>query len=157
MGAGRSLAFSFQIEELATKSAPGPSPEDRNKGGLRHRRQAVDETHSHEIKFLCRTSNKKPHGAGHLAYSKPDPALPKIGARLQLTRRALDLTRFQMARVLGTDVATWGTYEAGVVRTPADQALKLSAYGITLDWVYQGRMTDLHPNIRAKIRQLATE
>ena len=91
-----------------------------------------------------------------MAYSKPDPALPKIGARLQLTRRALDLTRFQMARVLGTDMATWGTYEAGVVRIPADQALKLSAYGISLDWVYKGRMTDLHPNIRAKIRQLAS-
>jgi transcriptional regulator with XRE-family HTH domain len=91
-----------------------------------------------------------------LAYTKPDPALPKIGARLELTRRALDLTRFQMARVLGTDMATWGTYEAGVVRIPADQALKLSAYGIPLDWVYQGRMTDLNPNIRAKIRQLAS-
>jgi transcriptional regulator with XRE-family HTH domain len=90
-------------------------------------------------------------------YRKPDPALPKLGARLSLTRRALDLTRFQMAQLLGTDMATWGTYEAGVVRIPADQALKLSAYGIPLDWVYQGRMTDLHPNIRAKIRQLATE
>src|SRR3954463_11481539 len=51
MGAGRSLAFSIQIEELATKSEPSPSPEDRNKGGLRHRRQAVDETQSREISF----------------------------------------------------------------------------------------------------------
>ena len=39
-----------------------------------------------------------------MAYRKPDPALPKIGARLELTRRALALTRFQMARVLGTDL-----------------------------------------------------
>jgi hypothetical protein len=91
-----------------------------------------------------------------LAYTKPDPALPTIGARLELTRRALDLTRFQMARVLGTDMATWGTCEAGVVRIPVEQALKLSAYGIPLDWVYQGRMADLHPHIRAKIRQLAS-
>jgi hypothetical protein len=30
--------------------------------------------------------------------TKPDPTLPKIGARLALTRRALSLTRFQMAR-----------------------------------------------------------
>jgi transcriptional regulator with XRE-family HTH domain len=87
-------------------------------------------------------------------YRKPDPALPKLGARLSLTRRALDLTRFQMAQLLGTDMATWGTYEAGVVRIPADQALKLSAYGI--DWVYQGGMADLHQHIRAKIRQLAS-
>ena len=91
-----------------------------------------------------------------MPYRKPDPALPKLGARLSLTRRALDLTRFQMAQLLGTDMATWGTYEAGVVRIPADQALKLSAYGIPLDWVYQGRMADLHPHIRAKIRQLAS-
>jgi transcriptional regulator with XRE-family HTH domain len=88
-----------------------------------------------------------------LAYTKPDPALPKIGARLELTRRALDLTRFQMARVLGTDMATWGTYEAGVVRIPADQALKLSAYGVPLDWIYRGKTTDLHPDIREKIRE----
>jgi hypothetical protein len=79
--------------------------------------------------FLCRTSDR----SRHLAYTKPDPALPKIGARLELTRRALDLTRFQMARLLGTDVAMWGTYEAGLARIPAEQALKLSPYGIPLD------------------------
>ena len=33
-----------------------------------------------------------------MAYRKPDPALPKVGARLALTRQALDLTRFQMAQ-----------------------------------------------------------
>jgi hypothetical protein len=72
---------------------------------------------------------------------------------LALTRRALDLTRFQMAQLLGTDVPTWGTYEAGLERIPADQALKLSAYGIPLEWIYDGRMTNLHPHLRAKIRK----
>ena len=91
-----------------------------------------------------------------MAYTKPDPTLPKIGARLALTRRALDLTRFQMARLLGTDMATWGTYEAGLARIPVDQALKLSAYGIPLDWVYQGRMANLNPHVRTKIRQFAS-
>jgi transcriptional regulator with XRE-family HTH domain len=91
-----------------------------------------------------------------LAHRKPDPTLPKIGARLALTRRALDLTRFQMARLLGTDTSTWGTYEAGLQRIPADQALKLSAYGIPLDWVYDGKVANLHPHIREKIRQLAS-
>ena len=57
---------------------------------------------------------------------------------------ALTLTRFQMARLLGTDVPTWSTYEAGLARIPADQALKLSAYGIPLEWIYDGRMTNLH-------------
>ena len=90
-----------------------------------------------------------------MAYRTPDPALPKLGARLALTRRALDLTGFQMARVLGTDTATWGTYEAGLKRIPPDQALKLSAYGISLEWIYDGRMKNLHPHIRDKISQLA--
>jgi hypothetical protein len=45
---------------------------------------------------------------------------------LALTRRALSLTRFQMAQLLGTDMPTWGTYK----RIRADQALKLCAYGI---------------------------
>jgi transcriptional regulator with XRE-family HTH domain len=92
-----------------------------------------------------------------LADTKPDPTLPHIGTRLALTRRALTLTRFQMARLIGTDMPTWGTYEAGLQRIPVDRALKLSTYGIPLDWVYHGRMTDLHPHIRAKIRQLQAE
>ena len=74
-----------------------------------------------------------------------------------LTRRALGLTRFQMAQLLGTDMPTWGTYEAGLQRIPADQALKLSAYGIPLDWVYDGRVANLHPHIRVKIRELQSD
>jgi hypothetical protein len=59
-------------------------------------------------------------------------------------------------RALGTDMPTWGIYEAGLARIPVEQALKLSAYGIPLDWIYRGRMTDLHPHISAKIRQLGS-
>ena len=90
-----------------------------------------------------------------MPYRKPDPALPKLGARLSLTRRALDLTRFQMAQLLGTDMPTWGTYEDGLVRIPPDEALKLAPYGIRLDWIYDGRTENLPPHIRTKIRQLA--
>jgi hypothetical protein len=41
---------------------------------------------------------------------------------------------------------------AHLARIPAEQALKLFAYGIPLDWVYQGNMANLPPHIRAKIR-----
>src|SRR4051812_34152904 len=68
-----------------------------------------------------------------------------------LTRRALDLTPFEMAQLLGTDTPTWETYEAGTQRIPPDQALKLSAYGIPLEWIYDGRMKNLHSHVRAKI------
>ena len=78
------------------------------------------------------------------------PSHNQIGRRLELARRALDLTQFQMARLLGTDMATWGTYEAGLERIPPEQAVKLSAYGIPLDWIYRGRTTNLPTHIRAE-------
>lgn len=43
-------------------------------------------------------------------------SLSEIAGRLALTRRVLDLTRFQMARLLGADMPTWGAYEAGLER-----------------------------------------
>ena len=46
---------------------------------------------------------------------------------------------------------------AGLARIPVEQALKLSTYGISLDWVYQGRMANLHPHIRTKIRELQSD
>ena len=116
--------------------------------GSRHRRQATDETPSREVGFCV----EYPTGAA-VPYRKPDPALPKLGARLALTRRALDLTRFQMAQLLGTDMPTWGTYEDGLVRIPPDEALKLAPYGIPLNWIYEGKMANLPPHIRAKIRE----
>jgi hypothetical protein len=117
-------------------------------------RQATDETLS-RVGFS--NIRQEPDGAGHLMYRKPDPTLPEIGAHLALTRRALGLTRFQMARLLGTDMPTWGTYEAGLQRIRVDRALKLSAYGIPLEWVYQGKTTNLHPQIGAKIRELQAD
>ena len=85
-----------------------------------------------------------------MAYRKPDPALPKIGARLA----GATSPNFQMATLVGTETSTWGTYEAGLARIPPDQALKLSPYGIPLDWIYDGKMAKLLPHIRTKIRQL---
>ena len=55
-------------------------------------------------------------------------------------------------QLLGTDMPTWGTYEDGLVRMPPDEALKLAAQGIPLNWIYDGKMTNLPPHIRAKIR-----
>ena len=63
-----------------------------------------------------------------MPYRKPDPALPKVGARL-----ALPTSLITKPQLLGTDMPTWGTYEAGRARIPPDQALKLSPYGIPLN------------------------
>ena len=57
-----------------------------------------------------------------VAYKNPNhPLIDR--APLEHTRRALDLTQFQMAR-LGTNMATWGTYEAGLKRIPPEQAVR---------------------------------
>ena len=84
---------------------------------------------------------------GRSSAAVPDP-VPKLGARLALTRRALDLTRFQMAQLLGTDMPTWGTYEDGLVRMPPDEALKLAPHGIPLNWIYEGKMMNCPPHSR---------
>jgi hypothetical protein len=76
---------------------------------------------------------------------------------LDLARRALTLTRFQIAQLLGTNMATWGTYEAGLVRIPPEQARKLCAYGVPLDWIYGGTTTGLHPDNREKFVQSGTD
>ena len=53
-----------QIDEACRlTSKPSPSPEDRNKGGLRHRRQATDETLRQAVGFCLR---EEPDGAGTL-------------------------------------------------------------------------------------------
>ena len=66
------------------------------------------------------------------------------GADVVHNLRALDRER---SRMVG---------EAGRRRIPMKHALKLSPYGIPLDWIYQGQVTNLHPHIRDKIRELAS-
>ena len=43
------------------------------------------------------------------------------------------------------------------MRIPPDEALKLAPHGIPLNWIYEGKMTNLPPHIRAKIRELQRE
>ena len=77
----------------------------------------------------------------------------EIGARLVLTRKALNYTQARMAGLMGAAGQTLAAYEAGRRRIPMKHALKLCPYGIPLDWIYQGQMANLHPHIRAKIRR----
>ena len=76
----------------------------------------------------------------------PNPnSRTEIGARLVLTRTALDYTQATMAGLMGVDGQTLAAYEAGRRRIPMKQALKLCPYGIPLDWIYQGQMANAHP------------
>ena len=70
-------------------------------------------------------------------------SLSEIAGRLALTRRVLDLTRFQLARLLGADMPARGAYEAGLERIPADQAAQaLRRPGIQ---TWANRVADLRP------------
>ena len=70
----------------------------------------------------------------------PNPnSRTEIGARLVLTRKALDYTQATMAGLMGVDGQTLAAYEAGRWRIPMKHALKLCPYGIPLDWIYQGK------------------
>ena len=87
----------------------------------------------------------------------PNPnSRTEIGARLVLTRKALDYTQATMAGLMGIDGQTLAAYEAGRRRIPMKHALKLCPYGIPLDWIYQGQVANLHPHIRDKILELAS-
>ena len=120
-------------------------------------RQATDETSSREVGFqvehptdriVSRTER------GHLVDTMPNPnSRTEIGARLVLTRKALDYTQATMAGLMGVDGQTLAAYEAGRRRIPMKQALRLCPYGVPLDWIYQGQMANLHPHIREKIRE----
>jgi transcriptional regulator with XRE-family HTH domain len=93
-----------------------------------------------------------------LVDTMPNPnSRTEIGARLVLTRKALDYTQATMAGLMGVDGQTLAAYEAGRRRIPMKQALKLCPYGIPLDWIYQGQMDNLHPHIRAKILEQAPQ
>ena len=65
-----------------------------------------------------------------LLYKKPDPTLPAIAALVWNLLGARHPPRFQMARLLGTDMATWGTYEPGRVRIPPSRPASY-AYGVS--------------------------
>jgi len=96
-----------------------------------------------------------------MAHQPTDPtSIAEISRRLELTRRALGLTQVMMGRLMGTisNGQAWGNYESGKRRISVDHALALSQnVGLPLDWIYQGRMVNLPPELREKIQHLMLE
>jgi len=96
-----------------------------------------------------------------MAHQPIDPtSIAEIGRRLELTRRALGLTQVMMGRLMGavSNGQAWGNYESGKRRISVDHALALSQnLGLPLDWIYQGRMVNLPPELREKIQHLMLE
>ena len=96
-----------------------------------------------------------------MAHQPTDPtSMAAIGARLELTRRALGFTQVAMGRLMGavSNGQAWQNYEAGNRRISVDHALELCRNcSLTLDWIYQGRVVNLPPELRDRIQQLMAQ
>jgi transcriptional regulator with XRE-family HTH domain len=76
-----------------------------------------------------------------------------IARRLYLLRRSLGYSQLVMSQLLGQARSTWAQYETGANRINIDQALKLCAViGVSLDWIYNGRMDMLRPDLAEKLQ-----
>jgi transcriptional regulator with XRE-family HTH domain len=56
--------------------------------------------------------------------------------------------------LLGQSRSTWAQYETGERRISIDQAQNVCAvFGVSLDWIYNGRMDMLQPDLAAKLQE----
>jgi transcriptional regulator with XRE-family HTH domain len=86
--------------------------------------------------------------------SRPERNL-RLGRRLALAREVLRLKQYRFAEEAGLSSTRYNQWETGAVYPPADEAIKLcDKYGLTLDWIYRGRMDCLPTFISDGIRAL---
>lgn len=82
--------------------------------------------------------------------TKLDPEFPEIAARLISLRKGLsDLSQKGWAEKHGFNQTQYNNWEKGTRRIPVDEAEKLChLYGLTLDFIYRGRLDGLSENAR---------
>lgn len=79
-----------------------------------------------------------------------NPDFVEIGKRLRALRERLaTLNQAQLAASLGVQPTRLNNWETGVRRIPLECAEKLvDTYGLSLDWIYRGRVDGLSENAR---------
>lgn len=86
---------------------------------------------------------KRPPGPRHV---------DMIATRLISLRLAIGLNQRQFAKRARIGPNTWNNYETGDNRISLDQAFKLTdAYGVSLDWIYQGDAKAMPHDLMLKI------
>jgi transcriptional regulator with XRE-family HTH domain len=81
-------------------------------------------------------------------------SVDSVARRLYLLRKSLGYSQLQISQLLGQSRSTWAQYETGERRISIDQAQKLCAViGVSLDWIYNGRMDMLQPDLAAKLQE----
>jgi DNA-binding XRE family transcriptional regulator len=75
-----------------------------------------------------------------------------IADRLLALRLALDLTQKSMAKPLSVTREAYSNYERGERDPPWPIGIEIcNAWGVTLDWIYRGKMDGLPHDLRRKI------
>lgn len=76
-----------------------------------------------------------------------------IGERLKITRVALGLTQKTIAYPLSVSREAYSMYETGSREPPWPIACELcDAWGLTLDWIYRGEMSNLPSGLLSRIQ-----
>lgn len=81
-----------------------------------------------------------------------------VGARLRTLRRVLGLRAVDLCRALDIRPSTYSQWEAGQRRPNLDDALALAdRFGLTLDWLYRGRLDGLSSDLTARLLRATDE
>ena len=82
-----------------------------------------------------------------------------IAKRLEMTRRALEKSAAELSRETGISANEWSQYinpDKYKRRITIDHVyLMKDAYGVTLEWIYDGDISTLSDRLAKKIRQRA--
>ena len=79
-------------------------------------------------------------------------ALPEIGKRMFLLRKALGNTQAQMGRLAGVSGNAWQNYESGLRRIELDNVFQLeTTSGAPQEWIYRGVMVRMPLDLAQKI------
>lgn len=94
-----------------------------------------------------------------MEYEKPplpeEASREHIGARIRLTRKALNITPTFVCSELGMRRSTWSMNEAGnSLPNPLDMIRFCDRFGASLDWIYRGKMNGLSHELASAINAL---
>jgi transcriptional regulator with XRE-family HTH domain len=85
----------------------------------------------------------------------PTSSSSAMAKRLNITRRALNLSQTQICRETGISFGSWNNAETGNSKLSVKQSEKLfHRYGIDLCWIHLGFTGFLPDDIRPKIQSL---
>jgi transcriptional regulator with XRE-family HTH domain len=77
-----------------------------------------------------------------------------VARRVYWLRKSLGYSQLTMSKLLGQSRSTRAQYETGERRISIDQAQNVCAvFGVSLDWIYNGRMDMLQPDLAAKLQE----